>query len=34
MKKKEEKWLKLYALQGWIGWIESSVGQLRLLVKL
>ncbi|KRZ29530.1 hypothetical protein T4C_7766 [Trichinella pseudospiralis] len=33
MKKKEEKWRKLSALQSWIGWIESFVGQLRSLVS-
>ncbi|KRZ63624.1 hypothetical protein T10_3146, partial [Trichinella papuae] len=29
MEKKEEKWSKRRAVSGWIGWIESFVGQLR-----
>ncbi|KRZ37269.1 hypothetical protein T4C_11915 [Trichinella pseudospiralis] len=31
---RRKEWRKLRALSGWISWIESFVGQLRLLVKL
>ncbi|KRY89993.1 hypothetical protein T11_9489, partial [Trichinella zimbabwensis] len=34
MEKKEAKWRKPRGVNGWIGWIESFVGQLRSLVKL
>ncbi|KRY98269.1 hypothetical protein T11_4516 [Trichinella zimbabwensis] len=34
MEKKEDKWRKPRGVNGWIGWIESFVGQSHLLVKL